>query len=286
MHISGHTKLAGFLGHPSKHSLSPAMHNAAYQALGIDMAYLAFDVDQDAIGDAIQAVRTLQMVGVNVSMPNKTAVMDHLDRISEEAKLAGAVNTVVNQNGLLTGYNTDLTGAMAALREAGVGPAGKRVMVFGAGGAGTAILAGFTQAGAAQIKVGVRGTSLEKYGPWVETLRQTTGADLEIFPLEDTGTLQDYLNITDILVNATNVGMGPLEGQSILPDASYLPASLAVMDVIYQPAETELLKQAKAAGCAIAINGKAMLLHQGADAFRLMTGQEMPLDVVRKAWEG
>lgn len=284
--ITGTTKLLGFFADPSSHSNSPLMYNTAFEKLGLDMRYLAFTVGKESIGDAVNAMRTLDMVGANVSMPNKTEVIKYLDDISEEARLCGAVNTIVNRNGHLTGYNTDIYGAMKALKEIGAEIKGKDFMLFGLGGAGKAILTGLGMEGANKVSLFLRREPNKDETEFVEKIENATGCKVEFFNFTS---MIGKLGMTfrpgqvEALINATNVGMGKLEGQSLVPDNCTLPAALKVMDIIYHPEETELMKQVKEAGCKGVCNGLSMLIYQGEAAFKLYTGLDMPVDDVRRA---
>ncbi|MFQ7310766.1 MAG: shikimate dehydrogenase [Sellimonas sp.] len=282
--INGHTKLLGFFADPASHSKSPAMYNTAFEKLGINCVYLAFCINQDTLKDAIGSMRTLGMRGANLSMPNKTSVFPYLDHISKEADLCGAVNTIVNNDGILTGYNTDGTGAMMALQANSCPVRGKNLVVLGAGGAGTALIAQAALDGAKEISVFVREKSIQKHTAFIEKIRTATGCAVHLLSLEDTALLRSVLSDANILINATNVGMAPHTDASPIPGISFLHPGLFVMDIIYSPARTRLLEMADAAGCPNT-NGLAMLLYQGAAAFRLYTGEDLPLEDVKKAWE-
>lgn len=281
--ITGKTRLLGFFADPHSHSNSPVMYNTSFEKLGLDMRYLAFKIDQDTIGDAVKAMRTLDMVGANVSMPNKGAVMPYLDEISKEAKLCGAVNTIVNKDGFLTGYNTDIYGAVKALEEIGVEISGNEFVLFGLGGAGKAILTGLSMNGARKVSVFLRKPNFGGLAEFVGTLEKETGCEFESCLFEEVDKLEKRLEKAEALINATNVGMGKLEGKTLLPEEIKLSRDLKVMDIIYHPEETELLLQAKKAGCTGVCNGLAMLIYQGEAAFELYTGCKMPIDEVKKA---
>lgn len=285
MNITGHTRLLGFFADPASHSKSPVMYNSAFEYLNLDMVYLAFRTEKKDIGRAVEAMRTLNMAGANISMPNKAAVMEYLDEISSEAKLAGAVNTVVNQDGRLTGYNTDIYGAMKALKVMGAEPEGKNIVLLGAGGAGSAVMAGLAFEKAGRLSVFVREKSMDKHSEYCNRILTETGLDIQLLPIEDERLLAERICGSQILINATNVGMGSLVRESLIKDSSCLHSQLYVMDAIYSPSETELLKQSKRAGVKGFCNGMNMLLYQGEKAFKLYTGLDMPLDVVRTAWE-
>lgn len=281
--ISGHTGLLGFFADPASHSRSPLMYNTAFEKLEMDYVYLAFQINQETLPDAIHAMRTLRMKGANISMPNKTAVMEYLDDISTEARLCGAVNTIVNENGHLTGYNTDGKGAMLALSSKGVTVSGKHLVILGAGGAGTAIITQAALDGASRISVFIRKKSFVKSEDILSRIQKETGCPIALLDIEDHTLLKSHLGQADILVNATSVGMAPAEDSCPIPGPEFLNSRLFVMDIIYCPEETVLLKYAKNSG-ANYCNGLGMLLYQGVAAFSLYTGQELPVEDVKKAW--
>lgn len=284
--ITGRTELLGLIAYPIRHSLSPRMHNLALAERGLDYAYLAFEVDQDGLEESIAGLRALRVRGWNVSMPNKIAVVPLLDDLSPAARLVGAVNTVVNDGGRLTGHVTDGTGYMTALREQGVDPVGKRMTIIGAGGAGTAIAIQAALDGVAHIDIvnrrdAVWATAEET----VAKILEHTGATAALHDLEDLDAFRACVAQADVLANATNVGMGTLQGVSPLPTTDVLRPDLFVSDVVYSPPRTLFLEQAEAAGCRT-MNGLGMMLHQGAAAFELWTGVPMPVEHVRDTMFG
>ena len=217
------------------------------------------------------------MFGINLSMPYKEQVIPYLDQLSEEARLIGAVNTVVNRDGTLIGYNTDGKGFFKSLPSFKI--SGKRMVLLGAGGAAKAILAQAILDGVSQVSVFVRSASIEKTRPYLEKLQNETGFKADLFALEDVSELQARITDSDLLVNATSVGM---DGTSQpIPTSIVLPDKLLVADVIYQPFETPFLKWARSQGNH-AVNGLGMLLYQAAEAFQLWTGKEMPTEQI---WE-
>ena len=282
--ISGHTELIGLIATPIRHSKSPKMHNEAFAKLGLDYAYLAFEVGNEELEDAVKGFKALKVRGYNVSMPNKTVIGQYLDHLSPAAELCGAVNTVVNDNGVLTGHITDGIGYMRSLKDAGIEPAGKKVTITGAGGAATAIEIQMALDGVKEISIFNRRENefweraeqnVKKYqrknklqGNAVLTLRI-----LEAFKRE----IEDSY----LFANATGVGMKPLEEADGYSDASFLRKDLIVTDVVYMPTETELLRVAKEVGCKT-MNGLGMMLYQGAAAFELWTGKEMPIDYMKE----
>ena len=282
--ISGHTQLLTLMAYPIRHSGSPAMHNEAASYLGLDYVYLCFDVDQSNLKEAIEAMRTLNIRGGNLSMPNKIAVIPYLDALSDEARFLGAVNTIVNDDGVLTGYNTDGIGYIQSLRDRGVDPAGCKVTVLGAGGAGKAVQVQLALDGARELAVFNRHDAFyETAKETVDLINDQTDCHAVFYDLEDTEALRAQIADSQILTNATCVGMLPELGEEcLIPDVSFLREDLTVTDVVYYPDDTKLLRMAKAAGCRKIIGGRGMMLFQGAYAFRLWTGREMPLEHMKE----
>ena len=277
MKIDGYTRLAAVVASPIKHSISPFIHNTAFEATSTNGVYLAWEVKGTDLAETVVNIRRYQMFGINLSMPYKEQVIPYLDQLSEEARLIGAVNTVVNREGTLIGYNTDGKGFFKSLPSFKI--SGKRMVLLGAGGAAKAILAQAILDGVSQVSVFVRSASIEKTRPYLEKIQNATGFRVDLFALEDVQDLQDSITKADLLVNATSVGM---DGASQpIPTSIVLPEKLLVADVIYQPFETPFLKWARNQGNQ-AINGLGMLLYQASEAFQLWTGKEMPTDQI---WE-
>lgn len=277
MKIDGYTRLAAVVANPIKHSVSPFIHNSAFEATNTNGVYLAWEVDVAELAETVANIRRYQMYGINLSMPYKEKVIPYLDELSEEARLIGAVNTVVNRDGTLIGYNTDGKGFFKSLPSFKI--SGKRMVLLGAGGAAKAILAQAILDGVNQVSVFVRSASIEKTRSYIEKIQHETGFRVELFALEDVQDLQDSITKADLLVNATSVGMD--EVSLPIPASVLLPEKLLVADVIYQPFETPFLKWARNQGNH-AVNGLGMLLYQAAEAFQLWTGKEMPTDQI---WE-
>ena len=277
MKIDGYTRLAAVVANPIKHSISPFIHNSAFEATNTNGVYLAWEVDTTELAETVANIRRYQMYGINLSMPYKEQVIPYLDQLSEEACLIGAVNTVVNREGTLIGYNTDGKGFFKSLPSFKISR--KRLVLLGAGGAAKAILAQAILDGVSQISVFVRSSSMEKTRPYLEKIQNATGFRVDLLALEDVQDLQDSIIQADLLVNATSVGM---DGTSQpIPTSIVLPEKLLVADVIYQPFETPFLKWARNQGNQ-SINGLGMLLYQAAEAFEFWTGKEMPTDQI---WE-
>ena len=275
MKIDGYTRLAAVVANPIKHSISPFIHNCAFEATNTNGVYLAWEVDATELAETVANIRRYQMYGINLSMPYKEQVIPYLDQLSEEACLIGAVNTVVNREGTLIGYNTDGKGFFKSLPSFTISD--KKMTILGAGGAAKSILAQAILDGVSQISVFVRSVSMEKTRPYLTKLQEQTGFKVDLYALEDISELQEKIAKSDLLVNATSVGM---DGQlSPVPESINLPETLLVADIIYQPFETPFLKWARSQGNP-AVNGLGMLLYQAAEAFQLWTGKEMPTEEI------
>jgi shikimate dehydrogenase len=280
--ITGHTELIGLMAYPIRHSSSPAMQNEAFATVGADYAYLAFEVGADEIEDAVKAIRTLKMRGSNVSMPNKTLVGQYLDELSPAAKLCGAVNTIVNDNGHLTGHITDGIGFMSACKDNGIDPIGKKITVAGAGGAATAIEIQAALDGVAEISIfNIKDKFYANGEATVKKITENTNCKAAIYDLDDKEKLREEMNDSYMFVNATGAGMKPLEDVSVVPDKSFFRPDLIVFDVPYAPLCTKMRKMAKEAGCKT-MNGLGMMLFQGAAGFEMWTGKKMPIEHMKK----
>lgn len=280
--ITGYTELIGLIAYPIRHSSSPAMHNEAFAKLGLDYAYLAFEVDNDALEDAVKGIRALKMKGSNVSMPNKTVVHKYLDELSPAAKLCGAVNTIVNENGKLTGHITDGVGYMSALKDNNIDVIGKKMTIVGAGGAATAIIIQAALDGVKEISIFNRKDEFwENAEKTVKKVNENTKCKATLYDLADIDRLKEEIESSYLFANATGVGMKPFEGETYIPDKSFFRPDLIVTDVVYYPRETEMLKMAKEVGCKT-MNGLGMMLFQGSAAFELWTGKSMPIEYMKK----
>lgn len=273
----GRARLVGLMGFPVGHSASPAMHQAAFRALGLDWLYVLLEVPPHLVGDAVRGLRALGFAGANVTIPHKQAVVPFVDALAPEAQRTGAVNTLVVDGTLIVGHNTDVTGFARAVADAGVELRGATVAVLGAGGAARAAAAACRAAGSRRVVVAAR--RMEQGRALVEGL---PGA--EAVPL-DADALRPILETADLLVNATPLGMqGVGQGQRLveLAPPERLPAGAAVLDMVYRPLRTPLLEAARRAGRRT-ITGAAMLLYQGAEAFELWTGRAAPVAVMAEA---
>ena len=280
--ITGHTELIGLIATPIRHSSSPRMHNEAFAKLGLDYAYLAFEVGNEELEDTIKGFRAMKVRGSNVSMPNKTVVHKYLDKLSDAAEMCGAVNTIVNDDGVLTGHITDGIGYMSGLKDAGIDIIGKKMTIVGAGGAATAIQVQAALDGVKEISIFNRKDEFyERAQKTVKDINEKTNCKATLYDLEDLDKLKEEIASSYIFTNATGMGMKPLEGQTYIPDKSFLREDLIVTDVVYAPTETALLKMAKEVGCKT-LNGFPMMLFQGAAAFKLWTNQDMPIEHVKE----
>ena len=280
--ISGKTRLLGVFGTPITHSGSPVMYNFSFDYYGIDGVYLAFDCRESEMKDSLAAMRRLNMRGANVTMPCKQEAARNMDRLSHAAKFIGAVNTIVNDGGILTGHNTDGMGVVLDLKDHGKSVQDQKIVLLGAGGAATAIMVQCALDGAKSVTVFNRGASAlekaEKIGKKMK--KEGVSCMLDYCLLSEEELLTETIRQGDILINATSVGMAPMsEGQSLITDMKAFHEELVVYDVIYNPEVTKLMKDAAENGCRKEniIGGKGMLLWQGACAFRLYTGLEMPV---------
>lgn len=280
--ITGHTELIGLMATPIRHSKSPTMHNEAFAKLGLDYAYLAFEVGTEELEDAVKGMKALKVRGWNVSMPNKTVIAQYMDHLSPAAELCGAVNTVVNEDGVLTGHITDGIGYMRALKDNNINVVGKKMTIVGSGGAATAIEIQASLDGVKELSIFNRKDEFwDRAVQNVKNINEKTNCKATLFDLADKDALRREIANSYLFTNATGVGMKPMEGQMILPDASYLRKDLIVSDVVYMPTTTKLLEVAQEVGCTY-MNGLGMMLYQGAAAFELWTGKEMPIDYMKE----
>lgn len=282
--ITGHTKLTGLLGSPVSHSISPAMHNEAFKQLSLDYVYLAFDVGIENLKTAVDGLCTLNVRGFNLTMPNKNAMCKLCDSLSPAAEIIGAVNTIVNDNGYLAGHTTDGTGYMRALKEDGYDIIGKKMTILGAGGAATSVFVQAALDGVSEISIFSRRSPFwERAESIIHTLTERTNCKISLFDYENPDILRREISESAILTNGTSVGMAPNTNQSLITDPTIFHKDLIVSDVIYNPRETQLLKLAREAGLRTQ-NGLYMLLYQGAEAFKLWTGKEMPVKIMKEKY--
>jgi shikimate dehydrogenase len=277
--INGNTKIYGLIGDPVEHSLSPLMQNRAFEACGLDCCYVPLRVDAAGLPAAVAAVRVLNLGGVNVTIPHKERVMDYLDEVDRTAALIGAVNTIVNRDGRLTGHNTDGAGWLASLHEGGFDPGGKRVVLLGAGGAARAVSFVMAQSGISSLAIfDVIGSKAWKLA---SDLAPVAGCPIAAGNLAS-GSLPAALAEADLLVNASPVGMFPNHDAPPPVDPRRLGGGALVYDLVYNPPGTKLISEAEARGCRV-LSGAGMLVYQGALAFELWTGHKAPVDIMRQA---
>ncbi len=280
--ITGHTELIGLIANPIRHSKSPMMHNTAFEALGLDFAYLVFEVGQEQLQDAVKGLKAMGVRGFNVSMPNKGPIIQYLDEILPAAKLCEAVNTVVNDNGRLIGTNTDGLGFMMACQDNQMEIINKKITIIGAGGAATAITMQAALDGVSEIAIFNRDDAFyDKALRNAEKVNAHTACKAKVYRLEDREALQREIDSSVMLINATSAGFANQKDLCPIPDADLLRPDLLVADVIYMPDETRFLVMAKDCGCRC-MNGIGMMLYQGAAAFKMWTGKDMPVDVVKE----
>lgn len=278
MQVNAETILTGLFASPSKHSISPIMHNEAFNKLNLNYTYLAFEVDKNNLKEAVNSIKTLNMRGVNLSMPNKKEVIKYLDKISEAAELSQSVNTIVNDNGILIGYSTDGEGFIKSLEEENVFIKDKNITILGTGGASIAIISQAALYGVKEIYVFKKDTNWNDQKKIIDNIASKTNCNITLHSLEDKNILKSKIENSYVLINATSVGMK--EDVSLIEDKSFFRNDLVVSDCIYHPAKTKLLKIAEEEGCKI-INGMGMLLYQGALAFELWTNKKMPVEYIK-----
>ena len=279
------SKRIGIIGYPIRHSISPIFQQAALDYFRLDATFEAWEVEPKELPEFIKGLRSPSTLGINVTVPHKEAVMGHLDHIDEWSKTAGAVNTVVNEKGKLTGYNTDGLGFLRALKDLGqLSPKGCKVLIFGAGGSAKAVGLALAREGVASITIANRTAERARH---LADLLRVRGPEVEVVPFSWSGdALVRAAGECDLLVNCTTLGMkhGPAEDAS--PIASrYIPSGALVYDLVYNPPQTPLLLEAAMAG-ASSLGGLPMLVYQGVAAFKLWTGREAPVDLMMKAAQG
>ncbi|TDJ00603.1 MAG: shikimate dehydrogenase [Candidatus Dadabacteria bacterium] len=280
MGVKATTDIYGIFGHPVKHSLSPDMHNSAFNTLGLNSVYVAFDIDPESIEEATRAIRVMGIRGINITIPHKQTIIPYLDEVSPDAKLTGAVNTVKNENGKLLGYNTDVGGFLRAIREdLDFSPEGNTLFLIGAGGAARAVLSAFCMNGGAVVYITdiIKDKALELANQFKANFQNIT---IETVELDNQNLIEQKLNEADILVNASPAGMDGV-GSLDIPLTS-LNKNAVVYDLVYKPPDTSLLKEAKQLGHK-ASGGLSMLLYQGAESFEIWTGENAPVEIMKKA---
>ncbi len=274
--INAQTNLTGIIGNPIGHSFSPMMHNYLYELLDLNYVYLAFDIKKKLLEDGVNGLVALGARGFNVTVPHKESILPMLDEVEKSAKIIGAVNTVLVENGRIIGYNTDITGFKKSIQDAGFDSKGKIVSVLGGGGAARAAIIGLIELGVSKVNIINRDneraqqiiTTYEKNG--IDNINNILAKDVE-----------EAIKQSSLIINATSVGMkGYLQSQSPLP-GEYFNEEMWVCDMVYNPQETVFLSEAGRKGCKL-IDGLDMLVHQGADAFKIWTNVEPPREKVKE----
>ncbi|MGT2742086.1 shikimate dehydrogenase [Streptococcus plurextorum] len=283
MQIDGHTRLAAVVAKPIKHSISPFIHNFAFEKTGVNGVYVAWDIPESELAETLRNIKRYDMWGVNISMPYKQAVIPYMDDLTDAAQLIGAVNTVIHRDGKLIGHNTDGIGFFRSLSTfADFEMKGKAMTILGGGGAATALIAQAALNGARHINIFNQTAFLEETRQKAQALSQQTGVTIDVYPVEDVNLIEEKVADSDLFVNATSVGM---DGKSMIIGEDFaFPEAILVADVIYQPFETPFLKLARQHGLK-AINGLGMLLFQAAAAFEEWTGEAMPTEAIWQALE-
>ncbi|MCL8361336.1 quinate/shikimate dehydrogenase [Escherichia coli] len=282
MDVTAKYELNGLMADPIRHSLSPEMQNKALEKAGLPFTYMAFEVDNDSFPGAIEGLKALKMRGTGVSMPNKQLACEYVDELTPAAKLVGAINTIVNDDGYLRGYNTDGTGHIRAIKESGFDIKGKTMVLLGAGGASTAIGAQGAIEGLKEIKLfNRRDEFFDKALAFAQRVNENTDCVVTVTDLADQQAFAEALASADILTNGTTVCMKHIENESLVNDISLLHPGLLVTECVYNPHMTKFLQQAQQAGCKT-IDGYGMLLWQGAEQFTLWTGKDFPLEYVKQ----
>ena len=277
MEVFENTKVCAVIGNPVAHSLSPRIQNAAFQHLKLNYVYVAFNVSRKNLESALQGIRALGIHGINVTMPLKTQILPHLDMLDPNAERIGAVNTVLNKEGILIGYNTDAFGSASALREHNEYPRNKRLVILGSGGAARAVSFALAKD---SIQTVILNRTVEKARVLAEELKKLFGEKIRYAKLNQRN-LKKEVKDADILINATPIGMYPSANKTPV-NQELLRTGLTVFDLVYNPPETRLLREAKAVG-APTIGGAVMLVHQAAASFEIWTGKKAPIGVMMKA---
>jgi shikimate dehydrogenase len=277
MDITGKTRICGVIGDPIEHTLSPTMHNAAFKEIGLDLVFLALKVTPDQLENAVKGVRSFNMLGLNITMPHKDKIVNYIDELDPSANYLKSVNTILNSNGLLTGYNTDGIGAMQALLQNKIDPKGKKMLILGCGGTARAIA--FAAAKTVD-QIVILNRTPRKSREFANKLSNTLKTKIKGDALTSKS-IKRNMQDSQIIINATSVGMDPQDKISLIPPNLIEPSQI-ILDVVYDPLDTKLIKDAKKVG-AKTINGVEMLIHQGAASFEIWTNQPAPVEAMRKA---
>lgn len=280
--ITGHTRLGCLLGTPVSHSISPMMHNEAFRILGLDCVYLCFDTKNADLKTMVQTLKEMNVYGFNLTMPDKERILPYLDELSPAARMIGAVNTVKNEDGRLIGHNTDGIGYMQSVKDTGYDATTGPMTLLGAGGAASSIAIQAALDGVPVLHiVNRRGRSWDNALRLADLINENTSCKADVTDMAEGEAVKACIKDSLLLTNATSIGMAPNTDASPVQDTSCFHPDLLVSDIIYNPRRTKLLLEAQDAGCRIS-NGMYMLLYQGAAAFQIWTGKEMPVEEIRK----
>lgn len=280
--ITGHTRLGCLLGTPVSHSISPMMHNEAFRLLGLDCVYLCFDTKNADLKTMVQTLKEMNVYGFNLTMPDKERILPYLDELSPAARMIGAVNTVKNEDGRLIGHNTDGIGYMQSVKDTGYDVTTGPMTLLGAGGAASSIAIQAALDGVPVLHiVNRRGRSWDNALRLADLINENTSCKADVTDMAEGEAVKACIKDSLLLTNATSIGMAPNTDASPVQDTSCFHPDLLVSDIIYNPRRTKLLLEAQDAGCRIS-NGMYMLLYQGAAAFQIWTGKEMPVEEIRK----
>ncbi len=280
MDINATTNIYGIFGHPVSHSLSPLMHNRAFDELGLNCVYLGFDINPGELSSAVSAIKTLNVKGINITIPHKEAMVKQLDDLTEPVILTGAVNTIKNENGRLVGYNTDVPGVMRAIKEEfNFDPQFKTAFIIGAGGASRAVIAGMCLGGIRQIVI-VNRTKSKAELLKTQFNDQYPNVIFKTLSLDDSKKLKSLISESDIIVNSSSAGMGDIPPLDLPLET--IANDSPVYDLVYKPTLTPLVKQARKLGLK-AESGLSMLLYQGVEAFEIWTEKKAPVESMREA---
>lgn len=280
--ITGHTRLGCLLGTPVSHSISPMMHNEAFRILGLDCVYLCFDTKNADLKTMVQTLKEMNVYGFNLTMPDKERILPYLDELSPAARMIGAVNTVKNEDGRLIGHNTDGIGYMQSVKDTGYDATTGPMTLLGAGGAASSIAIQAALDGVPVLHiVNRRGRSWDNALRLADLINENTSCKADVTDMAKGVAVKAYIKDSLLLTNATSIGMAPNTDASPVQDTSCFHPDLLVSDIIYNPRRTKLLLEAQDAGCRIS-NGMYMLLYQGAAAFQIWTGKEMPVEEIRQ----
>ena len=280
--ITGHTRLGCLLGTPVSHSISPMMHNEAFRLLGLDCVYLCFDTKNADLKTMVQTLKEMNVYGFNLTMPDKERILPYLDELSPASRMIGAVNTVKNEDGRLIGHNTDGIGYMQSVKDTGYDVSTGPMTLLGAGGAASSIAIQAALDGVPVLHiVNRRGRSWDNALRLADLINENTSCKADVTDMAEGEAVKACIKDSLLLTNATSIGMAPNTDASPVQDTSCFHPDLLVSDIIYNPRRTKLLLEAQDAGCRIS-NGMYMLLYQGAAAFQIWTGKEMPVEEIRK----